>query len=327
VHAVIEVEGLTKRFATTVALDAVDAEVEQGSVLALLGPNGAGKTTLVKVLTTLLRPDAGRATVAGHDVVGDAAGVRTAIGLAGQYAAVDELLSGRENLELVGLWHHLAKAEYRHRAGELLERFGLADAADRQVKTYSGGMRRRLDVAASLISRPPVLFLDEPTTGLDPRNRNELWRFVDELVTAGTTVLLTTQYMDEAERLAHRIAVLDRGRVIAAGTAAELKRQVGGDVLEVRARRAADLQRAAGVLGQLTGTTPRVDTERLRASVPSEGGVPLLVEAGRRFQELHIDLDDLGIRTPTLDDVFLAFTGAGELDRAEAVALPAGAVP
>ncbi len=222
---------MRKRFGATVALDRIDLAAERGRVLGLLGPNGSGKTTCVRILSTLLRPDSGRARVAGFDEVDDAAPLRAVIGLAGQYAAVDELLTGRENLDLVGLWYHLPRRERRRRADEILERFGLTSAANRTVGTYSGGMRRRLDVGASLIARPPVLFLDEPTTGLDPRTRNDLWQLIEELVADGTTVLLTTQYMDEAERLAHRIVVLDLGRVIATGTADELKDRMGGNVL------------------------------------------------------------------------------------------------
>src|SRR5215471_15818594 len=221
----IEAENVAKRFGPTRALAGVDLTVEQGTVLALLGPNGAGKTTLVRILTTLLRPDSGRASVAGFDVVADADRLRSVIGLAGQYAAVDELLTGRENLELVGLWYHLDRDEYKRRAQHVLDRFSLQEAGDRLVKTYSGGMRRRLDIGASLIAQPAVLFLDEPTTGLDPRTRNDLWVFIEELVAAGTTVLLTTQYMEEAERLADRIVVVDTGRVIADGTAEQLKQQ------------------------------------------------------------------------------------------------------
>ena len=247
-EAMIEVEAVAKRFGATQALGGVDLAVKRGKVLALLGPNGAGKTTLVRILTTLLKPDSGHARVAGFDVVADAGPLRSAIGLAGQYAAVDELLTGRENLELVGLWYHLDKREYRRRAQEVLERFALTDAGDRLVKTYSGGMRRRLDIGASLIGRPPVLFLDEPTTGLDPRTRNDLWLFIEELVAAGTTVLLTTQYMEEAERLADRIVVIDTGTVIAQGTAEQLKDRLGGDLLEARVNDHADLDRAATLL-------------------------------------------------------------------------------
>ncbi|MGO9971299.1 MAG: ATP-binding cassette domain-containing protein [Solirubrobacteraceae bacterium] len=306
----IEVEAVSKRFGKTQALDAVDLTAEQGRVLALLGPNGAGKTTLVRILTTLLKPDSGSARVAGYDVVTEAGALRTAIGLAGQYAAVDELLTGRENLELVGLWYHLEKREYRRRAREVLERFALTNAADRLVKTYSGGMRRRLDIGASLIARPPVLFLDEPTTGLDPRTRNQVWEFIEELVAEGTTVLLTTQYMEEAEHLAQQIVVIDEGRVIAHGTGEQLKQQMGGDTLEARVSDAADLERAGTLLAEIAGGRPRVDPDQRLVSIPTTGGTRLLIEAGRRFEGAAIALDDLGIRHPSLDDVFLALTGA-----------------
>ena len=246
--AEVEVEGLTKRFADTLALDDVSFSVPRGEVLALLGPNGAGKTTLIRVLTTLLEADSGRARVAGLDVRKDARAIRSLIGLAGQYATVDELLTGRENLELIGLLYHLDKAVYRRRAQDALERMSLTGAGDHLVKTYSGGMRRRLDLAASLIGRPPVLFLDEPTTGLDPRTRNDLWQLIEELVAEGTTVLLTTQYMEEAEHLARAVVVLDAGRIAAQGTADELKDQLGGDVLEVRVARRADLEKAASLI-------------------------------------------------------------------------------
>src|SRR6059058_1007335 len=249
----IEAEGLAKRFGSTQALAGIDLEVQERTVLALLGPNGAGKTTLVRILTTLLKPDAGRARVAGYDVVADATPLRSAIGLAGQYAAVDELLTGRENLELVGLWYHLEKAEYRRRAQEILDRFSLQEAGDRLVKTYSGGMRRRLDIGASLIARPRVVFLDEPTSGLDPPTRNELWQFVEELVAGGATVLLTTQYMEEAERLADRIVVLDAGSVIAEGTSEQLKERLGGDLLEVRVADAEQLAPAAALIAEIAG--------------------------------------------------------------------------
>jgi ABC-2 type transport system ATP-binding protein len=305
----IEVESATKRFGSTPALAGVSLAVPEGSVLALLGPNGAGKTTLVRVLTTLLRPDSGSARVAGYDVVADAARLRSVIGLAGQYAAVDELLTGRENLELIGLWYHLDKAEYRRRAAEVLERFSLTDAADRLVKTYSGGMRRRLDIGASLIARPPVLFLDEPTSGLDPRTRNDLWTFIEELVAADTTLLLTTQYMEEAERLAHQIAVLDRGEVIAGGTAKQLKDTLGGDRLEATVTEPADLDRATNLLAGLAQARPHVDPDQRRVSVPTSGGTAFLLAAGHQLEEERITLDDLGIRRPSLDDVFLSLTG------------------
>jgi ABC-2 type transport system ATP-binding protein len=323
----IEARGVRKRFGSTQALDGVSLVVERGTVLALLGPNGSGKTTLVHIMTTLLRPDSGSATVAGCDVVADAAALRWQIGLAGQYAAVDELLTGRENLELVGLWYHLSKADYRMRATEVLERFGLADVADRQVKTYSGGMRRRLDIGASLIGRPPVLLLDEPTTGLDPRTRNDVWRFVEELVAAGTTVLLTTQYMEEAERLAKRIVVLDRGSVIAEGTAPQLKAQVGGAMLEARVARVEDLQRAADLLTALDGSTARVDVDERVVSIPTQGGTTLLVAAGRRFEDEAIALDDLGIRRPSLDEVFLSLTGRTAGDATPPPVAPANPAP
>jgi daunorubicin resistance ABC transporter ATP-binding subunit len=306
----IEVNAVVKRFGSTEALAGVSLAADRGSVLALLGPNGAGKTTLVRVLTTLLRPDGGRARVAGFDVVAHAEPLRAVIGFAGQYAAVDELLTGRENLELVGLWYHLGKAEYRRRAAEVLDRFSLRDVGDALVKTYSGGMRRRLDIGASLIARPPVLFLDEPTTGLDPRTRNDLWRFIEELVEAGTTVLLTTQYMEEAERLAHRIVVVDHGRVIAEGTAQQLKDRLGGDTLEARVRDVADLDRAASLLAEVAGGRPRSDLAERRVSIPTKGGTTLLIAAGRRLEDAGIELDDLGIHRPSLDDVFLALTGA-----------------
>jgi ABC-2 type transport system ATP-binding protein len=305
----IEAEGLVKRFGSTHALAGVDLEVPEASVLALLGPNGAGKTTLVRILTTLLRPDAGHARVAGYDVVADAAPLRSAIGLAGQFAAVDELLTGRENLELVGLWYHLAKADYRRRAQEILERFSLQEAGDRLVKTYSGGMRRRLDIGASLIARPRVVFLDEPTTGLDPPTRNELWQFVEELVAGGATVLLTTQYMEEAERLADRIVVLDAGTVIAEGTSEQLKERLGGDLLEVRVADAGQLAEAAQLIAEIAGSDPNVDPHLRRITVPTPSGVELLLTAARRLQDAGIRLDDLGVRRPSLDDVFLALTG------------------
>lgn len=304
----IEVERVEKRFGAVRALAGVDLMAEQGKVLGLLGPNGAGKTTLVRILATLLRPDAGRARVAGYDVVADAGEVRASIGLAGQYAAVDELLTGRENLELIGLWCHLGKQTYRRRAVDALERFGLTEAGDRPVKTYSGGMRRRLDIAASLIAEPPVVFLDEPTTGLDPRTRNDLWTFIGERVAAGTTVLLTTQYMEEAERLAHRIVVIDTGRVIAEGTPAELKDRMGGATIEARVSRRADLGRAAALLAQVGAGPPHTDADQLLVRVPAPGGTGALLKAGRLFEEQQVPLDDLGIRRPSLDDVFLALT-------------------
>jgi ABC-2 type transport system ATP-binding protein len=305
----VEVEGVTKRFADTLALDDVSFSVPQGEVLALLGPNGAGKTTLIRVLTTLLVADSGRARVAGLDVRKDARAIRSLIGLAGQYATVDELLTGRENLELIGLLYHLDKAVYRRRAQDALERMSLTGAGDHLVKTYSGGMRRRLDLAASLIGRPPVLFLDEPTTGLDPRTRNDLWQLIEELVVEGTTVLLTTQYMEEAEHLARAIVVLDAGRIVAQGTADELKDQLGGDVLEVRVARRTDLEKAASLIAGLTGVPPRLEADLNRVTVPVRGGPRVLIAAGRALDDAGIELEDLGIRRPSLDDVFLTLTG------------------
>jgi ABC-2 type transport system ATP-binding protein len=308
-NAAIEVEGVTKRFGGTLALNDVSFSVQRGEVLALLGPNGAGKTTVIRVLTTLLKADSGRARVAGLDVQKDARAIRSVIGLAGQYATVDDLLTGRENLELIGLLYHLDKAVYRRRAQDALERLSLTGAGDNQVKTYSGGMRRRLDLAASLIGRPPVLFLDEPTTGLDPRTRNDLWQFIEDLVAEGTTVLLTTQYMEEAEHLAQAIVVLDTGRIAAQGTADELKDQLGGNVLEVQVTRRADLEKAASLIAGLASAPPRLDAGLNRVTLPVKGGARVLIAAGRALDDAGVELEDLGIRRPSLDDVFLAITG------------------
>ena len=305
----IEVEALSKRFGETRALDQITLSVGAGRVVALLGPNGAGKTTLVRVLTTLLTPDSGHAQVAGLDVRKDAKAIRSIIGLAGQYATVNELLTGRENLELVGLLYHLDRPVYRRRAQQALERMSLVQAGDRPVKTYSGGMRRRLDLAASLIGRPPVLFLDEPTTGLDPRTRNELWELIEELVAGGTTVLLTTQYMDEAERLASHIVVLDAGQIVASGTADELKDRMGGNVLEIHVTHRADLDKAVDLVADFGTAAPRLDREVNRVTMPVKGGPRELIAAGRALDDDGIALEDLGIRRPSLDDVFLALTG------------------
>jgi ABC-2 type transport system ATP-binding protein len=287
----------------------VDLTVAEGSVLGLLGPNGAGKTTVVRILTTLLLADAGRAEVVGLDVVRDADAVRGAIGLTGQYAAVDEYLTGFENLEMVGRLYRLPKREARTRAGELLDRFDLTGAADRPAKTYSGGMRRRLDIAASLIARPRVLFLDEPTTGLDPRSRLSMWEFIADLADGGTTILLTTQYLEEADRLADRMVVIDRGKVIARGTADQLKAQVGGQRLEFTLSSAAELATVAERLRPLGVDEPRLDEQTRRLSLPVSGGTDALAEALRRLEGSGVDVLDVGLRRPDLDDVFLTLTG------------------
>ncbi len=307
--AVIQVDGIRKRFGSVHALEGVSLEVEQGTVLGLLGPNGAGKTTLVKILTTLLRPDQGHASVAGYDVVKDAAKLRHVIGLAGQNAAVDENLTGRENLEMVGRLYHLSRSEARRRADDILERFELTDAASRSAGTYSGGMRRRLDVGASLVGRPQVLFMDEPTTGLDPRSRITLWGIIEQLVSDGTTLMLTTQYLEEADQLSSTIVVIDVGRVIAAGTSDELKSRVGGERLELRVTNPADVQVAVDAVIALASGDPHVDPATRRITVPVTDGQSLLAEAVRRLDTADVHVAELALRRPTLDEVFLSLTG------------------
>jgi ABC-2 type transport system ATP-binding protein len=306
-EAAIEVRELRKSFGDVQALCGIDLTAPPGTILGLLGPNGAGKTTAVRILTTLLPPDAGTARVAGLDVVKDAARLRSEIGLAGQYAAVDENLTGLENLEMVGRLYHLGRGPSRERARELLERFELTDAADRLAKTYSGGMRRRLDLAAALVARPPVLFLDEPTTGLDPRSRLQLWETIEARVAAGTTVLLTTQYLDEADRLADRIAVVDHGQVIAEGTPNELKDRVGGERLEVTLEDYDQELAAIEALAPLADERPKCDHGILVMPLDKSRGD--IAEAVRRLDAAKVAIADIAVRRPTLDDVFIALTG------------------
>jgi ABC-2 type transport system ATP-binding protein len=303
----VETQGLRKRYGDVHALGGVDLQVEAGSVYGLLGPNGAGKTTAVRILTTLLLPDEGMARVAGFDVVRNAPKVRRHIGLAGQYAAVDENLTGFENLEMVGRLYHLGGRAARARSHELLADFDLVDAGDRLVRTYSGGMRRRLDLAAALVARPPVLFLDEPTTGLDIRSRIDLWDAMEALVAGGTTVLLTTQYLDEADRLADRIAVIDHGLVIAEGTSSELKGRVGGDRLEIHLCDGHRSEDAVGALAAIASDRPFIENGSVSVPVAQRRGT--IAEAVRRLDEAGIAIDDIAVRTPTLDDVFLNLTG------------------
>ncbi|MDP9233288.1 MAG: ATP-binding cassette domain-containing protein [Actinomycetota bacterium] len=305
----IRTEGLVKRYGKVVALDGLDLAVEQGTVLGLLGPNGAGKTTAVRILCTLLEADEGTAEVAGLDVRTQSDQVRERIGLSGQNAAVDEYLTGYENLEMVGRLYHLGRSKSRLRARELLERFDLSEAADRPAKTYSGGMRRRLDLAAALVAKPDVMFLDEPTTGLDPRSRIQMWETIQELVAAGSTVLLTTQYMEEADRLAEDILVVDRGRMIAHGTSDELKLQIGGERVEAVLADVADLPPARTILAGLSIDEVRVDDQTRSLTAAVTDGPNVLKQVLQRFADANVAIVDIGLRRPTLDDVFLKLTG------------------
>jgi ABC-2 type transport system ATP-binding protein len=307
----IRATGLVKRYGSVTALDGVDLVVPEGTVLGLLGPNGAGKTTVVRILTTLLVPDAGRAEVAGIDVLRDPGGVRRQLGLSGQYAAVDEYLTGYENLDMIGRLYHLGRRRSRERARELLAQFDLVDAGDRPARTYSGGMRRRLDLAGALVAAPPVLFLDEPTTGLDPRSRTDMWAVIQKLVAGGTTLLLTTQYLEEADVLADDIVVIDHGRVIARGTADQLKAQVGGERLEITVADVRELDEVSALLAPLGVAPPVLDEHRRTLLMPVTGGVELLREALGRIADAGVRVDDAGLRRPTLDDVFLTLTGQG----------------
>ena len=319
----IHAEGLSKTFGDVHALQQVNLTVPVGGVLGLLGPNGAGKTTAVRILTTLLRPDTGSARVAGFDVIHQPAAVRQVIGLAGQSAAADEYLTGQENLVMAGRLHHLHRSEARRRAGELLELFGLAEAADRPVRTWSGGMRRRLDLAVSLVGHPQVLFLDEPSSGLDPRGRHQLWWTIRELVDNGTAVLLTTQYLEEADQLADQIVVIDRGRILAHGTPDQLKAQVGGDRLQLRLVIPATATKAAMVLAELESGPPQVDAQAGEVTVPITDRVAILAEGVRRLDAAGLALSDLAMRRPTLDDVFLTLTGQRPQPTYAAGAVPA----
>ncbi len=307
----IVVRGLVKKFGETTALDGVDLSVPEGTVLGLLGPNGAGKTTVVRILTTLLGADGGHAEVAGLDVATQGDEIRAIIGLTGQYAAVDEYLTGFENLEMVGRLYHLGKKESRIRASDLLERFDLTDAANRPAKTYSGGMRRRLDIAASLIAKPRILFLDEPTTGLDPRSRQGMWEFIADLVSDGVTILLTTQYLEEADRLADDMVVIDHGKVIARGTGDQLKSQVGGQRLVFTVARSEDLPAISALLTPFAIDSPAVDEQTRTVSVAVSGGADDLAAALAHWQGSGVELVDVGLRRPDLDDVFLTLTGHG----------------
>jgi ABC-2 type transport system ATP-binding protein len=324
VPAVIRASGLVKRYGDVVALDGLDLEVPEATVLGLLGPNGAGKTTAVRILTTLLIPNEGSAEVAGVDVLADPDGVRRRIGLSGQYAAVDEYLTGFENLDMIGRLYRLGRRPAAARARDLLDRFDLADAGDRPVKTSSGGMRRRLDLAGALVAEPSVLFLDEPTTGLDPRSRTTMWEVIRELVTGGTTLLLTTQYLEEADRLADDIVVIDHGRAIARGTADQLKSQVGGERIELVVGSTASLATARAVLAEFSDGEGVVDEHTRSLTAPVAGGAGSLVAALRKLDERDVEILDVGLRRPTLDDVFLTLTGRSADDDVVAAGVAEG---
>lgn len=302
----ISAKGLTKSFGKVKVLKGIDLEVERGSILALLGPNGAGKTTTIKILSTLLLPDAGKASVNGYDVTSKPASVRASIGLTGQFAAVDEYLTGEENLRLMGRLYRLSIADTKHRAKELLKQFDLVEASKRPAKTYSGGMKRRLDLAMSLIASPPIIFLDEPTTGLDPRSRLTMWATIKQLAAGGTTILLTTQYMDEADYLADNIVVIDNGKVIAEGSSSTLKSKVGSDRLEIIIAKKNDFEKSKQVIG---GTDLQADEENRTVSVPSKAGVSKLRRVLQELEDAKIDVESVSLHRPTLDDVFLSLTG------------------
>ncbi len=312
--SIVKVENVVKTFGSVVALDGVSLEFEPGMIYGLLGPNGAGKTTLIRVLTTLLKPDSGTASVAGIDVIADPTTARTKLGLAGQFAAVDDYQTGRENVEMVGRLYNLSRAEARRRAAEVLERIDLVEAADRPVRTYSGGMRRRLDLAASMVGRPTVLFLDEPTTGVDPRSRMDIWSLIQDLIEAGTTILLTTQYLDEADQLAARVAVIDHGRLIKEGTPAELKETLGGAVVEVTVAEH-NRERTIEALRRVAGEEPKFEASSKKISIPAKDATLTLMEAVRALDAVDVHPGDLALRKPTLDDVFLALTGHAAEDK------------